>query len=62
MDRCLYIDYLHVGPRLDTCRILTSRVSKKRAGERASFSSWRRLAALLRFASNPLGFFDDDDR
>ncbi len=30
--RYLSIDYLFVGPRLDTCRMLTSRVSNKGAG------------------------------
>jgi hypothetical protein len=47
MYRCLYIDYLYVGPRLDTCTMLTSRVSKKRAGDRASSFSSRRREAVV---------------
>ncbi len=63
--RFLDIDYLFVGPRLDTCRILTSRVRTSARGE-CLLLPLGVVKLLSRCCSdllvNPGGFCYDDDR
>jgi hypothetical protein len=62
--RFIYIDYLFVA--LDWTRVRCLRVEfeeARRGGRLSSFSRREAVVSLLlRFASNPRGFCDDDDR
>jgi hypothetical protein len=65
IDRFIYVDYLFVGSRLDTCRMITSSVRRSARGEGRLLSLGVMklfVSLLLRFASNPRGFCDDDNR